>query len=837
MTTSSVRAIVRIARRNIGRNRSRSVLVGLLVLLPVAAMVGGITWLRTTTPTPEARATSALGAADMLVYATSPESVPSTDELRALLPPGSIVEPVASADGAVMLPGRLLSVELRATNLEGLGRGTLQLIEGRLPETHEEVALSADVASIARLGIGQRLELEGRGSTEVVGLVEDPGQLSHRLVLLSAALADQPAMGGAAYWLVALPAGEPAPGLAPHFDANPRQFYRWTSDQTPGIVVVGAMTLIETVLIGAAAFAVSIRRRQRELGLLAAAGASRRQLAGTVLGEGMVLAGLAAAIGMVAGIAVVAFAAPWMDQLTDRRNPPLVVDLVAVGLAAAAGVLAGIAAAAVPAWTAARLPALVALSGRRPPESSARRTLILGLALIGVSLALTALGASLLLADAASGSAPLMLVAGAMVGVLGFGACSPWLVERLEWIGRRMPLGARIALRDSARARSRTAPIVTAMLAGLAAAIAIASLAAYSSRSFYRDWTPSFRQDQLLLTGKPYELPRLAEAVSDELGAVTFARIPDLVHSTDGSERYLRVLVTQQGDAPALDPVDGCAECMEFELSVGSPELLRAIGVPAELSVVPPDSVLLLFEEPFDAHNAQLAVLEPTGEVQTPDGEFMNEFGYTHTEAVAARAVAVGAAAGQVRRFPTGYVAPETAARLGFGLSGINIGYVIRLDRPVTEADVALAASMAGEAGYVEATFPPTDPNAMTGLLAVMLSVILTLTVTAIAVALGEAEARADQRTLLAIGADPGLRRRIVAARAGVLAVLAALLAVPAGLLPVWGLLASRDEPLMLPLPEIVLIVAVLPIVAIAGALVLSRPIPQWSAFRDVAHE
>jgi putative ABC transport system permease protein len=773
----------------------------------------------------------------MLVYATSPGSVPSTDDLRALLPPGSIIEPVASTDGTIVLPGRLLSVDLRATNLEGLGRGTLQLIEGRLPATPEEIALSADMVQIAGSGIGQRVELAGWGSMEVVGLVEDPGRLSHRLVLLAPALADQGALGPASYWLVALPADDPAPDLAPHFDANPRQFYRWSSDQTPGVVVVGAMTLIETVLIGAAAFAVSIRRRQRELGLLAAAGASRRQLAGTVLGEGMVLAGLAAAVGVVAGIAVVAFAAPWMDQLTDRRNPPLVVDLVAVGLAAAAGVVAGIAAAAVPAWTAARLPALVALSGRRPPESSARRTLILGLALIGVSLALTALGASLLLADPASGIAPLMLVAGAMVGVLGFGACSPWLVERLEWIGRRLPIGARIALRDSARARSRTAPIVTATLAGLAAAIAIASLATYSSSSFYRGWTPSFRQDQLLLTARPYELPRLAEAVSKELRAVAFAPIPDVAYSLDGSERYLRVLITQQGDAPALDPVDGCPDCLGFEVSVGSPELLTAIGVPAELSVVPPDSVLLLLEEPFDARIATLAIFEPTGEVETPDGEFMNTFGYTHSEPVNARAVAVGAAAGQVRRFPSAYVAPETAARLGFGLSAFNSGYVIRLDRPVTEADVALAAGMAGEAGHVEAAFPPTDPNAMTRLLAVLLSVILALTVTAIAVALGEGEARADQRTLLAIGADPGLRRWIVAARAGVLAVLAALLAVPAGLLPVWGLLASRDEPLTVPLPELALMVGVMPIVAIAGALLLSRPIPQWSAFRDVAHE
>jgi putative ABC transport system permease protein len=86
---------------------------------------------------------------------------------------------------------------------------------------------------------------------------------------------------------------------------------------------------------------------------------------------------------------------------------------------------------------------------------------------------------------------------------------------------------------------------------------------------------------------------------------------------------------------------------------------------------------------------------------------------------------------------------------------------------------------------------------------------------------------------LLALGADPPLRRRIAAARAGVVAILAGLLAVPAGLLPVWGLLASRGSPLVLPWPEVAAALVVLPLLAMAATFVLSRPIPPWSAFRD----
>jgi hypothetical protein len=64
---------------------------------------------------------------------------------------------------------------------------------------------------------------------------------------------------------------------------------------------------------------------------------------------------------------------------------------------------------------------------------------------------------------------------------------------------------------------------------------------------------------------------------------------------------------------------------------------------------------------------------------------------------------------------------------------------------------------------------------------------------------------------------------------------MAGLLAVAGGLLPAWGLLASRDTPLVVPVAEVGAAVLILPLVAIAGALLLSRPIPPWSAFRDVA--
>jgi len=39
----------------------------------------------------------------------------------------------------------------------------------------------------------------------------------------------------------------------------------------------------------------------------------------------------------------------------------------------------------------------------------------------------------------------------------------------------------------------------------------------------------------------------------------------------------------------------------------------------------------------------------------------------------------------------------------------------------------------------------------------------------------------------------------------------------------------------VIPIPELAVALVLLPAAAVAGALLLSRPIPAWSAFRDVA--
>lgn len=841
MKATSVSAVLRISRRNIGRHRWRSALVVLLVLLPVAGMVGGLTYLRTTIPTAEERATAAMGRADALVYPN--RSGASAERLATVLPPGTRVDQITTREGQLEAPGRRLRVVIRSLDLGGLAQGILRVVEGRPPASPTEIALSRSLAAVTQRGLGDQVRLAEGGERTIVGIVENPARLSQRVVLEPPGAVSEEAEPA---WLIELPPGaelpaeafeEPTDGvvvvapagntMADFIFQTREQWMADSSGPTAGTVVIGSLVLVETILIASAAFAVSIRRRQRELGVMAAAGAQPRHLAGTVLGEGLVLGGLGGLLGAAIGVLAVVAASPALDQLTDRRNPAVVVDGPAILLCAGVGLLAVLVAAAVPAWSAARLPVLSALSGRRPPASPAHRLLLGGVALVALSVLLTAGGAGTLLASRNPGDSNLgliMLVLGAVIGVLGFGTCSPWLIERLDRLGRRLPVAGRIAFRDTARARSRSAPIATAMLAGLAATIAIGAFVTSYFRLTESQWQPWARPDQLLISGA--DAAEAGPMAAREMGAVASAPMPWLYQAADGGIRLVSFHYSRSGDAPpvVLDEYGSwtCEDCGSAEkITLGTPELLAALGAEEAAASLEAGLPVILTRD-------HVAVREVTVVISQGDR--------TETLTMPAVSVATGVehAWGEL---PGAVLSAELAARLGIAPTGELIGYLIRLPGAVSDFDVSRASLLLADysEAWANAAIGPVAPGVLVRWGATILSFILALSVAAVAVALGEAESRADQRTLLAVGANPNIRPRIAAARAGVLAVLAGLLAIPAGLLPAWGLLSSRDTPLILPVPELAIALVLLPAAAIAGALLLSRPIPSWSVFRDVA--
>ncbi len=815
MNARTAAVLLRIGRRSILRSRWRSLLIVVLILVPVAGMVGLATVIKTITPTAERSATDEMGQADLLVY---PGTGGTEAALRALLPAGSTIDPILAMGETLVVPGMAVSITLRSHDPEGVGRGMLTLVRGRYPAATGEVAISAPVEKLASVDIGGTINLGELGTATVVGIIEEPLSLTARIVLADPSLAMQATSSGSAAWLVALPAGydvqainlpEDSPtvgGPSEPFSATTRSArLRATGGLGAVTLVLGGLALLDAALVAAAAFAVGVRRRQRELGLLAAAGGSPRQLAGSVLAEALLLGGSASFLGAVVGILGALAFSPFLDNLTGHRNPSIALDLPIMAGALALGMVATLVAALGPARGAARLPVLDALSGRRPPTTSSRRAFGLGIAVLVFGVTLTVAGAALRLADPESGLSLVMLLGGAVLGTLGLGGCSPWLLGLLERPAGRLPLASRIALRDTARARTRNGAIVTALLAATGGVVALGAYQASVEAEYLAQFRPPLLADQIFLSGG-VGVPEAGPEAARELGAIAGGLIPGV-----GSDaRYVWISPT--------DSTDPNLPLVTQSVTVGDAELLKALGAEAAAADLDRGSIVLLTDKPASLTQMTLHV------ASTSDGSEVSRL------RLPVHVISLGIS---FEDLPGAVISADTAARLGVP-AGQSQRYVLRLGHPVTEADAARVAAIAAK--YPDTwtlTARPAD-IAGSGFRIVLIagSILFALSVTGIAVALGEAESRPEQRTLLAIGADRRLRRRITAARAGVIALLGGLLAVPAGLLPVWGLLVTRKAPLVVPLPEVIAAVALLPVLAIAATWLVSRPIPEWEAFR-----
>jgi putative ABC transport system permease protein len=355
-------------------------------------------------------------------------------------------------------------------------------------------------------------------------------------------------------------------------------------------------------------------------------------------------------------------------------------------------------------------------------------------------------------------------------------------------------------VRDTARARSRNGPIVTALLASFAATVALAALMASIDAKNAAGWRPWLRPDQIYMQGGGVATggPQAAEA----LGAIAAAPIPGA--GSDARTIWIG------GDS---DDINLGIQ----NVTVGDAELLKALGVEQATSDLLAGAIVILQRESSTVTNAVIHVQDGQGteidRLVTP-----------------ARAVATGIDSVDL---PGAVISPATAARLGVP-PGVNQRYLIRLGHPVSESDLTRAAAIAARFpdAWADAALGPERPGDGFRLAMLIASLLFALSVTGIAVALGEAESRPEQRTLLALGADPRVRRRIAAARAAVIALLAGVLAVPAGLLPIWGLLLSRGAPLVVPVPEIAAALVILPLLVVVATFVLTRPIPSWSTFR-----
>jgi putative ABC transport system permease protein len=829
---TGLRALGRVAVRDARRDRWRTLLVVLVVALPVAGLGGMISLVDTLTATPAERVTDLMGRADLLAVPDR-DVLGATDPLVDLadrLPSGAVLEPSSRGSDEVVLPGSRAVVMMADTSLDpqALAAGRYRLVEGRAAEPRAgvdatEVVVTPDVIEWLDVRVGDRLDLVARGEVEVVGVALRPESLRERRLLVApGTLGPDAILEEVLVELPPGPAGDPTAleGVMLRDDAvattevlpwwvsirEDELQRRFSGGERSLAVIAGGLALVEVALIAGAAFAVSVRRRQRELGLVAAVGATERQVRRLVLLTGATAGAVGALVGTLLGVAGVLAAGPWYEALAGREVTDVRLDpwwlLGVASLGAAAAVLGAL----LPARAVAGLPVTVALSGRRPPPEPSARGLRAGLGLLAVGAVVTVVGATSF--ARVSGVGTYVFLAGAILVVLGAGLTSPWLLEQLGRLAPRLPAGPRLAVRDAARFRTRNGPIVTAAMAGLAATVTITAVVASFDSASARAYEPSLAPDQLLVygtgaSGQGHEAA--AGAVVAEVGG----RNAPLVALPFGLE---------------LLPSRGEGERRLWDLALGTDDLAAMLGGEAAVDALARgEAVVFGAADPAGGavEGATLLRWEEVGDDVAEEVEVAT--------VVITELPAPAASAPEFSQVPRVLVPPRLVRDLPEAQDGTLTawGSLVVLDEPLDDAAFAVASEVAdrtvpgswvqGELGY--------RSDAATWLVVVTVAGGLAgLALVAVAIALAAAESRSDLRTLTAVGAGVATRRSLAGGRAALLAGLGAVLAVPVGLMPAGAILLQvRDVPLTVPWISVGIVVLLVPALATLGAVLLAR--------------
>lgn len=268
-----------------------------------------------------------------------------------------------------------------------------------------------------------------------------------------------------------------------HVAENPPQAYLMESaarfpvssgDDTGGAIIVAGLGLLEVVLLAGAAFAVSMRRRQERLAVLAANGAGPATLVGVGVWNGALLGAVGGVVGVPIGLAAGAL---WLWAIQAFGSQPVHVWGFHVtgwhiGSILAFTVAAGALSALAPAIASARRDVVTAMRGSRKPGVPRRWPSAVGAVLLvvgagalsyAVYLRRLAWDTPLDQASAPDALAAQVTLAGVVLLLAGFLALTPAAIRLVARVLGQVSVGARIAARDAARHMSRSLPVVAAI--------------------------------------------------------------------------------------------------------------------------------------------------------------------------------------------------------------------------------------------------------------------------------------------------------------------------------------------------------------------------------------
>ncbi|WP_436794966.1 ABC transporter permease [Actinospongicola halichondriae] len=236
------------------------------------------------------------------------------------------------------------------------------------------------------------------------------------------------------------------------------------------LTIFGAIALLVGTFIISNTFSILVAQRTRELALLRAIGASRRQVLTSVMLEAAVIGLVAAVLGLLGGVALaIAVTAGLSASGADLPTSGLVISSTTVLIAFVIGLGVTMIASLLPAVQATRVPPLAALREVAVDRAGASKARIV----VGIGiLALGAWNLSAAWRDGSSDSIPVVGL-GAIALIVGAIVIGPVLAEPTVrilggWLPRVKGVTGRLATENAARSPKRTSATASALLIGVA---------------------------------------------------------------------------------------------------------------------------------------------------------------------------------------------------------------------------------------------------------------------------------------------------------------------------------------------------------------------------------
>jgi putative ABC transport system permease protein len=487
----------------------RLVLSGLAVVLGVMFVAGAFVVTDTLGRSFDQLFATAFEGTDVSVQAKPKIKVSEMEgEQTASSLPASAVEDVRKVDGVAKATGMVTADGARVIGSDGkvlsgtgpprLGENwvgendLLKLRAGRGPQKDDEIAVNALIAEQGNLKIGDQvgvLTLEPKKTFTLVGIWGYRGDKDSiggsQEVAFTEPVAQKLMIGETGvYNSIDVKA---AGGVTPEqlrdrvaakvgADYDVKTGRQLADDNAAGLkeflgffnkILLGfaSVALFVGIFLILNTFSIIVAQRTRELAMMRALGASRRQVIGSVLLEAVVIGLVAALLGLGAGVGVGAALGQFFASLNDGfEMAPVGVPLSAILSSLIVGVLVTVVAAVLPALRASRISPVAAMQDVATPDRPLTKVSVTG-AVVGAAGG-TMLGVGL------SGSGSLWLIlGGVLVTFIGVALLTPLIARPVvSLLGRifSWSVPGRLGRLNSGRNPRRTAITAAALMVGIA---------------------------------------------------------------------------------------------------------------------------------------------------------------------------------------------------------------------------------------------------------------------------------------------------------------------------------------------------------------------------------